>query len=45
MAIVFYDTDLKGTNFLHDDPLVISPTTGNSKAKQVLVDSEVSLGQ
>jgi hypothetical protein len=39
----FDDHDLEGVKFPHDDPLVISPTIGNSSIKRVLVDNGASV--
>ncbi|XP_074324345.1 uncharacterized protein LOC141706224 [Apium graveolens] len=43
VTMAFDDFDLKGMNFPHDDPLVITPIIGNNPVKRVLVDNGASI--
>ncbi|XP_074361915.1 uncharacterized protein LOC141702126 [Apium graveolens] len=43
VSISFNDFDLEGVTFFHDDPLVITLTTGNNPVKRVLIENGASV--
>ena len=43
IAITFSDSDLRGCQHLHDDPLVIRAVVANKTVHQVLVDNGISV--